>query len=274
MSLWNPAFSVEEYKARLEKVQMLMDENELSCLLLNNRADVNYVTGIETCYMVAYHACIVPIKGDPIVIASDFEMLNALVGTWCEDRVTFPAVFGNPIEATCSILTKRGFVKGKIGIQTSVLTQSQYSEMKKFLPNSEFVPADDIMPKIKVKKSPAEIEYMKKAGELSARAMRSSMNVCRAGITDNDVAASAFDVLIRGGSEFMCIDPIVTVGERSGIPHSTFRRTLINPGDSVFIEIGACFYRYSSPLMRTVAISPVSEEKKYLQMLAGMHLMF
>ena len=74
------------------------------------------------------------------------------------------------------------------------------------------------------------------------------------------LSAAACGALIREGSEFMCIEPIVTVGERSGIPHSTFRRTPIRPGDSIFIEVGACICRYSSPLMRTVAIAPVSEE--------------
>jgi Xaa-Pro dipeptidase len=61
----------------------------------------------------------------------------------------------------------------------------------------------------------------------------------------------------------MCLDPIVTVGPRAGLPHSTHRRVTIAPGDTVFIEIGACLDRYTAPLMRTAvagAPSPVVRE--------------
>ena len=92
----NLAFPVEEYKKRLDQVQAAMAAHGLDALLVRNRADLCYLTGMETCYMVAYHAAIVPLKGEPILLASDFEMLNALVGAWCEDRVTF-AVTADPI---------------------------------------------------------------------------------------------------------------------------------------------------------------------------------
>ena len=81
----NPAFPVEEYRGRLARVQAAMAVRGLDALLLRNRADVCYLTGMETCYMVAYHAAVVPAAGDPILLASDFEMLNALAGSWCED---------------------------------------------------------------------------------------------------------------------------------------------------------------------------------------------
>src|SRR5262249_27250108 len=113
---------------------------------------------------------------------------------------------------------------------------------------------------IKVLKSPAEVAYLREAGRFTTRGMEAALASVAAGQSDNDVAAAAADAMLRGGSEFFCIDPIVTVGPRSGIPHTTFRRTVIRPGDSVFIEVGACICRYSAPLMRTAAVSPVSGE--------------
>ncbi len=257
------AFSVSEYRIRLAKVQSAMAAKELDVLLINNLADVCYLSGIETCYMVAYHATIIPAAGEPILLASDFEMLNALVSAWCKDRVTF-AVTSNPIEATCKVLVERGFRKKRIGVQRESLTAEQYLAIQQRLPDATLVDAGDILTYIKVRKSRAEIAYMRRAGELTTMAMQAAMKEVAAGKTDNDVAAVAYNMLIGRGSEYMCIDPIVTVGERSGIPHSTFRRTLIQPGDSIIIEIGACIYRYSSPLMRTVVISPVPDEVRLM----------
>jgi Xaa-Pro dipeptidase len=66
--------------------------------------------------------------------------------------------------------------------------------------------------------------------------------------------------MTRGGSEFPCIEPIVSAGLRSGVPHSTYRRTELRPGDAVLIELGACVCRYTAPLFRTAALAPVADE--------------
>src|SRR5207248_59098 len=108
--------------------------------------------------------------------------------------------------------------------------------------------------------SPREIDVLRQAGRLTTRGMAAALAEVAAGKTDNQVAAAASATLIAGGSEFMCIEPIVTVGERSGIPHSTFRRTTIEPGDAVLVELAACICRYSAPLFRTAAVEPVGDE--------------
>jgi Xaa-Pro dipeptidase len=252
----NPAFPVEEYRGRLARVQAAMAVRGLDALLLRNRADVCYLTGMETCYMVAYHAAVVPAAGDPILLASDFEMLNALAGAWCEDRVTFP-VAADPVEATCRTLRQRGFGKGRIGVEPHVLTAQQHQALRRQLPEATLVGAGDVLPPIKAIKSAAEVAYLREAGRLTTLGMEAALAEAAAGRTENDLAAAAGNAMIRGGSEFMCIEPIVTAGERSGIPHSTFRRTVLRPGDAVLIEVGACVRRYSAPLMRTAVVAPV-----------------
>src|SRR5262245_6728127 len=99
-ALAQPAFPVEEYRSRVAQVQAKMRTAGLDVLLIRDRANICYLTGFENCYMVAYHAAIVPATGDPILVASNFEMLNALAGSWCTERVTF-AVFDDPVAETC-----------------------------------------------------------------------------------------------------------------------------------------------------------------------------
>jgi len=258
-SVRNPAFSTEEYQSRLSKVQAALAARELDVLLVHNRADICYLTGVENCYMVAYYAAIIPAAGEPILLCSEFEMLNAEVSVWFDDRVAFP-VTANPIEATCRVLHERSYGGKRIGFQPGWLNAERYLATQRALPDATLLDAGEIVPDVMVIKSAAEIEYLRAAGELSTLGMTAACEAAAAGKTDNDMAAAAYDVMVRGGSEFMCIEPIVTVGARSGIPHSTFRRTRIESGDSIFIEVGGCVCRYSAPLMRTVAIAPVPDE--------------
>jgi Xaa-Pro dipeptidase len=250
------AFSVGEYRGRVDRAQALMAERGLDALLVRNRADVCYLTGLESCYLTAYHAAIVPAAGEPVLVASDFEMLNARLGSWCEQRAAFP-VGADPIEATCRALRERGFGKGRLGLQAEALTAGQYRAIREQLPAVKWVEAGDVLPRLKVIKSQAEAEYLRHAGRLTTRAVEAALAEAAAGKTENDLAAAASEVMLRGGSEFPCIEPIVTAGGRSCIPHSTFRRNVLRPGDAVLIEVGACVCRYSAPLMRTVALTPV-----------------
>ena len=50
MSLQNLAFTKDEYKSRLARTQAAMAELKLDAFLVSNRADVCFLTGIETCY--------------------------------------------------------------------------------------------------------------------------------------------------------------------------------------------------------------------------------
>ena len=86
------------------------------------------------------------------------------------------------------------------------------------MPQATWVDASDLVASIKVIKSPAEIACMRQAARLTSSGMRAAIAVFAEGKTDNDVAAAAYEAIIAGGSETMSLDPIVTVGEWSGVP--------------------------------------------------------
>ena len=253
-----PAFTVDEYRSRVAQVQAGMRALEVDALLVRDRANICYLTGFENCYMVAYYAAIVPASGDPVLLASEFEMLNALISSWCDVRVTFP-VLSDPIATTCRTIEERGWAKGRIGVESRSLTAHEYRAISERLPQITLVDVKNLIAEVKVIKSPAEIEYLRQAGRLTTKGVMAAVAEIAAGNTDNQAAAAAASAMTKGGSEFMCMEPIVTVGQRCGVPHTTFRRTVIQPGDSVLVEAAACVCRYSAPLMRTAVVRPISD---------------
>src|SRR5262249_54029848 len=108
-------------------------------------------------------------------------------------------------------------------------------------------------------KSPREIAFIRRACQATAQGMAAALEEIRPGRTENDVAAAAFAGMVRDGSEFLTNDPIVTSGPRSGIPHTSFKRRLLEPGDAVLLEMGAAYNRYVGPLMRCAVIGSVAE---------------
>jgi Xaa-Pro dipeptidase len=62
------------------------------------------------------------------------------------------------------------------------------------------------------------------------------------------------------GSEAMAMEPLVASGPRSGLPHMTWRRRRLEPGDAVFLELAGSHARYHAALMRSVWIGPPPAE--------------
>jgi Xaa-Pro dipeptidase len=51
----------------------------------------------------------------------------------------------------------------------------------------------------------------------------------------------------------------VQSGHRSGVPHTTWRRRLVESGDVTVLETAACYNRYHTALFRTVAIGKIPQ---------------
>ena len=83
------AFSLEEYSRRLKRAQAAMAKREWDALMIHDRATICYFTGMENCYMSASYAAFLPAHGVPIVVASEFEMLNAAATSWDIKRSRF-----------------------------------------------------------------------------------------------------------------------------------------------------------------------------------------
>ena len=131
------------------------------------------------------------------------------------------------------------------------------------------IDASGLVDEVKAVKSDEELRYLRQAAQWSSLGMQAAIGAVAEGATDNDVAAAAYQALVKAGSEYMCYAPIVTSGRRSGIPHSTHQRVPLDRGDPVLIEIGACCRRYSAPIMRTASAGVPRDEVKKLAEIAA-----
>lgn len=254
------AFPVAEYQARVRKVQKAMAARKLDGLLVHNMAGICYLTGLESIAVHKYWLCLVPISGDPVLLVQDFESHNVRLSSWLEKVETY-AIGADHVDATRRLLRK--LTGATVGVEMgalSSLSAEDYLRLREALPKARLVNATSLVPAVAAIKSPAEIAHHRTAARISSAAMQAAIAAVREGATDNDIAAVAAERMLRAGSEYFCYQPIVTVGRRSGVPHSTFRRVTIRRGDPVFMEFGACIHRYSSPLMRTAVVGPPTDQ--------------
>ncbi|MGH7684685.1 MAG: M24 family metallopeptidase, partial [Vulcanimicrobiaceae bacterium] len=100
-------------------------------------------------------------------------------------------------------------------------------------------------------KSPSELAAIEIAAKYVDAGMQAGLAAIRTGATENTIVAAMMSASIAAGSEYLGMEPLVSSGPRSGIPHATWRRRTIEQGDPIFLEMASAHNRYHAALLRT-----------------------
>jgi Xaa-Pro aminopeptidase len=115
-------------------------------------------------------------------------------------------------------------------------------------------------------KSPAEVELLRRAAALADDAVLAAMGAVAPGVTEYEVAAAANEAMFRGGAEHPAFPISVVAGPRSGLKHLPPSGYAIEPGDIVFIDVGARLMGYCSDCSRqTVCGEPSAEQLRFME---------
>jgi Xaa-Pro dipeptidase len=260
-------FEIAEYSARLGRVRQSMEGKGLDVLLLTSLPNIFYLTGYQTANQEDYCCLILPRDDEPALVLWEPEALGVPLTSWIEEMATYPTG-GDAVAATVRALQERALDGGRIGLESKTpsyfMTPAVYERLREALSKATLEDESGLVEMARAVKSPAELGYIRQAGEITVRGMIAAMDAVRAGGADNEVAAVAYQVMTSEGSEYMCYAPFVTAGARSGAVHTTFKRKGLKRGDIVFIEIGACIQRYSAPFTRVAFIGDSPDEVKQI----------
>ena len=265
------SFPESEYRDRLSRVRAAMERAGIDVLLVHSVVDNCYLCGYQSLWPEAYACLVVPRHGEPFMQVGEIEGALAVLQGYVTDIVTFSWV-GSDIAPSqlAGLLADRGFRNAHIGVQMGSIEMGlrgpldarAYLRLKELLPNAEFVDATRLLFDIRVVKSPAEIDHLRRAGAISAKGMQAAIEAAEAGSSENRLSALAARVMIDAGSDPFSIDPITSAGHRSGWFHTTFKRETLRPGDHVLLEFGGCWHRYTAPMMRTVILGRPGDTAK------------
>jgi ectoine hydrolase len=141
------------------------------------------------------------------------------------------------------------------------------------LPGVRFVDDAHLVNWMRVVKSDAEIDLMRRAGAVTTHAMLTASDLLAAGRPQNDIAAAlqaaqAIGTTMPDGSpadgDYTAIVPLIATGENADAPHLTWTAAPLKDGETVSIEMAGAHRRYHAPCSRTFAVGRVSREVERL----------
>lgn len=162
----------------------------------------------------------------------DEEMLKLLEG---KSRIYYPV--GRDVHFNCRVLSwvNKVQIKVRSGINAP----------------SEFFNIEKILHEMRLRKSPQELELMRKAAQISAKAHARAMQVCKPGMNEYDLEAELQYVFTRSGSRYPAYNHIVASGANACVLHYNDNNKPIRDGDLVLIDAGAEYENYASDITRT-----------------------
>ncbi|MGO2100767.1 M24 family metallopeptidase [Vagococcus salmoninarum] len=246
-------------KKRLEKVKEKLREENLSALLITNKANKFYLSGFggtdvaliitkEAEYIIADGRYIEQIKEEVqgfIIIDNGGEMVNSLV----------------------KLIRKLG--SSTLGIESQELNVNIYLSLISALPQVQLIPTNNVVEKVRMIKDDKELSLLRKASEITDTTFSHCLDIVKPGMTEKELAFELERFIKVNGGEGCSFETIVASGKRSAQPHGHASNKKILAGELVTVDFGVVYQKYYSDMTRTFAIGEVAPELKTIYQLVN-----
>lgn len=197
-----PNFPAEEIAARCRRVRRVMAEEGIDVLLLTERENVVYFSGLSSCAWVQKGVvpAVVLIAADteePVMILPDFWLGTAEKTTWYQDFVLHHASHSDPndfVNLVVSVIKERGWSDGCIGYEAGHemligFPIAQWEHLRAQLVDATWSPAGETIWKVRMIKSEAEIDRLRRAAVATNHAHEVLRDHLRVGMSELEAGA-------------------------------------------------------------------------------------
>lgn len=142
----------------------------------------------------------------------------------------------------------------QVGFEPQHVTVTWLEQAQQQVPVVNWLATDQLVERLRLVKSEAEIETIRRAQLVTDRVFTEILPLLRPGVSERQIAIELESRLIDHGAEGGSFPFIVASGERSALPHGTASGKLLATGDLVTLDFGCIVDGYCSDMTRTVVI--------------------
>jgi Xaa-Pro aminopeptidase len=253
------AFPKAEYDARVGRARKALAAAGIDVLIVTGPENIFYLTGQQTPGYYTFQALVLAVDQNAVFVLRQLEYFNFIANTFISDAEVYQDG-DEPVSFLVDVIQKRGLAAKRIAIDKRgwFLPIAVYETMlAKF---GKVADGAGLIERLRTVKSPAEIGKIAQAARYVDAGMQAGLSRVKLGSSDNDLVAAMMGASIAAGSEYVGMEPLVSVGPRTGVPHGTWRRRRIGKDEPAFLEMAACHDRYHAALMRSAWVGAVPAE--------------
>lgn len=165
----------------------------------------------------------------------------------------------NAMPVLGELLADLGLASGRIGLETDYLPARDMARLAALLPNASWEPSQAIFNRLRVIKTPRELDLMRRLSQITDRSIKEAFESVRPGDTEMDLAGAVTTNLFRlGAQSFKWL--IVASGERSQFPNVGPTMRKLRRGDIVRLEVFGALDGYHAGICRTAVVQSATSE--------------
>ncbi|MFG1806925.1 M24 family metallopeptidase [Streptomyces sp. NPDC049040] len=237
---------------RLELARKATADAGVDALLVSPGADLRYLTGYQALPLERLTCLVVPAEGDPFLVVPALEQPAA--------HASPAGALGLEITGFAETDDAYAMIARRLppGVRRFAVDNHMWAEkllaFQAALPEAQACLAADVLTELRMRKSPAEVAALRRAGAAIDRVHRRMGEWLRAGRTEREVGKDIADAIVAAGH--VTVDfVIVGSGPNSASPHHEVSDRVIRAGDPVVVDIGGTTADgYCSDSTRTYAV--------------------
>ncbi|UCH02027.1 MAG: aminopeptidase P family protein [Candidatus Bathyarchaeota archaeon] len=253
----------------------MMKERNIDALFLSSKENVFYFTGYRKTQIGKSRGryLILPNVGSPTLIIPQTESSKAEETSWLYPNGVTTCDSKNVNKCVVEIIKKHRAQEKSVGIEWNGLwapmrtemSISDYEEIKNKLPKAKLVDVGELLWKMRMIKSTREIEYLKKACQITFESLKVALESIHEGVTEQQLLKIfCLEMIKRGGFD----DPLnafchIKSGlERSRIYDPRPMDKKVQRGDIVQFDCGAIIKGYFADMIRQCCVRPSKKQQE------------
>jgi Xaa-Pro dipeptidase len=245
-----------ELAERRQKTCDAMVRDGLDGLLMFRQESMYYLSGYDTFGYVFFQCLYMSTDGTMTLLTRPPDLRQARHTSIIEDiRVWVDAPDASPSDDLKAILDEHGCKGKRLGVEWESygLTARNGQRLQAALDGfCDLVDASELVTKLRVIKSPAEIDYVRRAGQLADDAWNAGVEVAAPGVSEGSVLAAMQGAVFEGGGDYPGNEFIVGSGRDALLCRYYSGRRDLDAQDQLTLEWAGAYRHYHAAMMRTM----------------------
>ena len=251
-------FSRDEFAARRERLLAEMADRKLDAVLLFAQESMYWLTGYDTFGFCFFQCLAVKADGDMRLLTRSADLRQArhtsiveTIAVWRDRGAADPTI------DLRDMLDEMGLLGSKLGVEWSThgLTAANGRLVEAKLGSfASLKDASDLVPALRLVKSPAEIAFVREAARLADDAFEAVLPLVKAGANEADLLHALQGSALKAGGDYPANPFILGSGADALLCRYKSGRRNLDANDQLTLEWAGVMAQYHAALMRTVIV--------------------